>query len=262
MFPHCLSSWLDTFLFFHLREHHFFRKKQQQKNKSGSLKLCQNCFAPCLQSDHCMVYTAPCGGGRGWPDRYSLCNMALFFLQVCLAEKVLWLALLQCFFKRALWNFACVLIANGLWNCLLLSKCLRTHDITQKNDWVGLIPFLPLIRLVFLVSDCRICSFYFWEIELSVLATRLLQTLKWEGADCRQGPSSVQPANPPLSLPPSTFTVRLLFFFRQSYFYTFLPQSFSQFSVPAGSDLEHTDYFSYNFRCTVSPQHGLWGSDL
>lgn len=135
------------------------------------------------------------GGGDLTDTHYAIWH---FFSYKCVwLKKFYGFALLQCFFKRALWNFACVLIANGLWNCLLLSKCLRTHDITQKNYWVGLIPFLPLIRLVFLVSDCRICSFYFWEIELSVLATRLLQTLKWEGADCRQGPSSVQPANPP-----------------------------------------------------------------
>lgn len=91
---------------------------------------------------------------------------------------------------------------------------------TKKNYWVGLIPFLPLILLVFFVSDCRICSFYFWEIELSVLATRLLQTLKWEGADCRRG---LPPFNPPS---PSIFTVRLLFFSVRATFTHFFLRGF------------------------------------
>lgn len=41
------------------------KQNDNREIQSGSLKLCQNCFAPCLQSDHCMVYTAPCGEGEG-----------------------------------------------------------------------------------------------------------------------------------------------------------------------------------------------------
>lgn len=110
------------------------KQNDKQKIKSGSLKLCQNCFAPCLQSDHCMVYTAPCGGGGGWPDRYSLCNMALFFLQVCLAEKFYGLHCYNASLSEHCGTLLVCLIANGLWNCLLLSKCLRTHDLTHTKN--------------------------------------------------------------------------------------------------------------------------------
>lgn len=185
-----------------------------------------------------------------------------FFLTSVFGWKVLWLALLQCFFKRALWNFACVLIANGLWNCLLLSKCLKTHDITHTQKyWLGLIPFLPLILLVFFCG-CRIVfiiRFFFNWTNWSCVGNSSPPDAK-VGRDrlqtgvflhsTRQTPPSPSLSALPPPLPP----------FRANFTHFFLRRFHSSRFLLAVTLNSRT--LSYNFRCTVSPQRRLWRSDL
>lgn len=73
-------------------------------------------------------------------------------------------------------------------------------------------------------------------MERGVLATRLLQTLH-TGAFLRLNRHTL--------LPPSLsgFSSFFFFFSTRANFTHFFLRGFSQFSVPAGSDLEHTDYF-------------------
>lgn len=69
---------------------------------------------------------------------------------------------------------------------------------TEKY-WVSLIPFLPLILLVFSVFDCRICSFFFEKLNSVCWQLVSSRPLSGKGPTA-DGPSSVQPTTPSFHL--------------------------------------------------------------